>query len=328
MVIVNLQATEMDDEAWLVLHARLDDVLFGVMRLLQVPIPVWERRETFYVHHQVTSVKHTAAASASGRKRSRNSSSSSSSSSGESVEGWEEEEEEQGNDGGNCTFQTTFRLSVGESTLLQDAPSGYLSSVVLSLPHDSAAAATAGRAGGEAPARVMRLEDQPFTHFDKVTTTLPRHLCDVCNPPANSSSSSNNSVREEEEEKAGLLHVGVTVHFEGFSPIHAGATTVSARTPEPWHGTYSIKKFQGKDAGSRAVSARLIRIDYDDLYRRPDYAAGNGATAATTITESGAAGAGGSAEEETALPLPLTPDLASNAGDVPAAEATTRRMES
>jgi hypothetical protein len=40
------------------------------------------------------------------------------------VEGWEEEEEEQGNDGGNCTFQTTFRLSVGESTLLQDAPCG------------------------------------------------------------------------------------------------------------------------------------------------------------------------------------------------------------
>jgi len=40
MVIVNLQPTIMDDEAWMVVRSKIDDVLYGVMRALEIPIPV------------------------------------------------------------------------------------------------------------------------------------------------------------------------------------------------------------------------------------------------------------------------------------------------
>lgn len=40
MVIVNLQPTQKDDEAWMVMRARLDDVMFALMAKLRIPIPV------------------------------------------------------------------------------------------------------------------------------------------------------------------------------------------------------------------------------------------------------------------------------------------------
>lgn len=40
MVIVNLQPTVRDKKAWLTLRAKTDDVMYGVMKALQLPIPV------------------------------------------------------------------------------------------------------------------------------------------------------------------------------------------------------------------------------------------------------------------------------------------------
>lgn len=40
MVIVNLQETEKDEEAWMVLRGKIDDVMYGVMKKLHLPIPV------------------------------------------------------------------------------------------------------------------------------------------------------------------------------------------------------------------------------------------------------------------------------------------------
>lgn len=40
MVIVNLQPTVKDEEAWLVVRAKIDDIMYGVMKTLDIPIPV------------------------------------------------------------------------------------------------------------------------------------------------------------------------------------------------------------------------------------------------------------------------------------------------
>lgn len=40
MAILNLQETVKDDEAWLVLRGRIDDIMWAVMRRLGIPIPV------------------------------------------------------------------------------------------------------------------------------------------------------------------------------------------------------------------------------------------------------------------------------------------------
>ena len=52
MVIVNLQPTVRDDKAALVIRAPIDDVLVGVMRHLSLPVPPFERSESFYLRHQ------------------------------------------------------------------------------------------------------------------------------------------------------------------------------------------------------------------------------------------------------------------------------------
>lgn len=40
MALVNLQPTVRDDEAWVVVRAKIDDVMWGVMQALKIPIPV------------------------------------------------------------------------------------------------------------------------------------------------------------------------------------------------------------------------------------------------------------------------------------------------
>lgn len=134
MVIVNLQPTEYDADCYLNVRARIDDVLHGLMRELGLRIPVYERWETFHLHHQV-SVKHKTAA---------------------------------GEDG-ECAFHVTYRLSVGESTLLHDAPSGYLSWVTLRLP-------PALGGGG------VVMASQPFTHSARAVVRRPSHACSTCTP--------------------------------------------------------------------------------------------------------------------------------------------------
>jgi hypothetical protein len=46
MAIINLQPTQRDDEAWLVMRARLDDVMFRLMSRLKIPIPVRPRLDS------------------------------------------------------------------------------------------------------------------------------------------------------------------------------------------------------------------------------------------------------------------------------------------
>jgi hypothetical protein len=52
MAIVNLQATVMDEDAWLVLHGRIDDVMHAVMARLAIPIPVGD------CHHEAHCIRH------------------------------------------------------------------------------------------------------------------------------------------------------------------------------------------------------------------------------------------------------------------------------
>lgn len=45
LVIVNLQKTEKDSEAWMVLRGKIDDVMYGIMKKLELRIPVGRDRE-------------------------------------------------------------------------------------------------------------------------------------------------------------------------------------------------------------------------------------------------------------------------------------------
>jgi NAD+-dependent protein deacetylase sirtuin 6 len=216
VALVNLQPTEMDDECHLVVRARIDDVLYGVVKALGLRVPEYERRETFYLHHQVTAGRHRAGT------------------------GGREDEEE-----GCCEFQATYRLSVGESTLFNDAPSGYLARVTLRLPP---------ALGGEE----VVLAAQPFTHSARAVVRRPRAACPVCCSGGDTAAAEPDGVWEE---------VGVTVEFEPTPAVRAGAAVLPSSTPRPWTGTYALPFHKSKDAGSRAVEVCLTRVDYEEIYR-------------------------------------------------------------
>ncbi len=233
VALVNLQPTEKDEECDLVVRARIDDVLHGLLRELGLRVPVYERREAFHLHHQVSAARHTAGAGA-------------------------------GAGGSSCAFQATYRLSLGESTRYQDAPSGFLAEVVLRLPP---------ALGGGGEEEELVLASQPFTHSARAVVHRPRAACPVCCPTGGTAAAAMAGAGDGDGDGADINNsgvweeVGVTVHFEPMPPIRAGAAVLPSRTPSPWVGTYALPFHKSKDSGSRAVTVSLVRVDYNAVYR-------------------------------------------------------------
>jgi mono-ADP-ribosyltransferase sirtuin 6 len=65
--IINLQATQHDKKAALVVHAKVDAVLGRAMQLLEIPIPAYRRTDKLLVSHQT--VAELSAASGAGARR-------------------------------------------------------------------------------------------------------------------------------------------------------------------------------------------------------------------------------------------------------------------
>jgi hypothetical protein len=132
---------------------------------------------------------------------------------------------------GTCTIKTVLDLYVGESSSLQRVPSGYIASVVLTLRDET-----------------LTLQNQPFSHVEKLTRSMPCDSCPIC-----------------KEDDSETLSFTVEVHFEQILPCQAGSATITPGIPPPLSRTIDLPAYR-KKAGKVEATVKLVRIDYSEVY--------------------------------------------------------------